>query len=46
MNYNTQFIQKQIKELENKIKQSKTMLEDPELKELALQEVETLEKEK
>ena len=46
MNYNEQFTQNQIKEIENKIAQSKKMLSDPEIAELVKEEIKTLESQK
>lgn len=46
MNYHEQFIQQQLKEIELKIAQSKKMLHDPELKELATEELKNLETQK
>ena len=46
MNYNIKFLQEQIKELDLKIEQTESIIEEPELKELALQEIETLKNQK
>ena len=46
MNYNQQFTQKQLQKIEAKISESKKMLDDPDLKELAQEELKNLETQK